>query len=427
MHGMKPDFEAYAAPTEHPLFLALCALVGLVGTDGERLIVLVCVLSPRRARLGHASGWATRASGCGRRWRGAVFVGLELRLPALRRARLRRRALPGARAVGRRARGAGAAPRRCRSWRRWPWPGCCAPRRGCWPAPTGCGAAGGGSTCSRSPPPRRWRGAWSTSGSPAIRSSRCTPPATSPTSSTATAGCPRSRARSSSFVTDTARPPVALAGRGGGAAAVAAAHRAARCTCPIALFGAGVVTFLATGLAGLSVAAALPHDPGGGRLPGRRLRRARLHDAARRAACATLWSRAAIGAAALGLVFVADQGARRRHAARRAALHQGLARRPRGHPARAGGAARPALRPADLPQLPARARLALAAGPAGAARGGAQRAPAHARRGDVRPRAPRSSSATASPPAPARRPTCPTRASSRSPATRASAPTRPVR
>ena len=40
------------------------------------------------------------------------------------------------------------------------------------------------------------RGAWSTSGSPAIRSSRCTPPTTSPTSSTATAGCPRSRARS---------------------------------------------------------------------------------------------------------------------------------------------------------------------------------------------------------------------------------------
>jgi hypothetical protein len=44
MHGMKPDFEAYAAPTEHPLFLALCALVGLVGTDGDRVIVLVCVL-----------------------------------------------------------------------------------------------------------------------------------------------------------------------------------------------------------------------------------------------------------------------------------------------------------------------------------------------------------------------------------------------
>ena len=45
LHGIKPDFEAYAAPTEHPLFIALCAVVGLVGTDGERLIVIVCVLS----------------------------------------------------------------------------------------------------------------------------------------------------------------------------------------------------------------------------------------------------------------------------------------------------------------------------------------------------------------------------------------------
>ena len=45
VHGMKPDFEAYSAPTQHPLFLAVCALVGLVGTDGERLIVLICVLS----------------------------------------------------------------------------------------------------------------------------------------------------------------------------------------------------------------------------------------------------------------------------------------------------------------------------------------------------------------------------------------------
>ena len=110
MHGMKPDFEAYAAPTEHPLFLALCALVGLVGTDGERLIVLVCVLSPRGARVGHLPRrrrvLRAVAGPGGRRLRG-----LELRLPALRRARLRRRALPGARAVGRGARGARAAPR----------------------------------------------------------------------------------------------------------------------------------------------------------------------------------------------------------------------------------------------------------------------------------------------------------------------------
>jgi len=74
MHGMKPDFKAYAAPTEHPLFLALCALVGLVGTDGERLIVLVCVLSLV------ALVWATFRVGdaCFGLWpalAGAVFVG----------------------------------------------------------------------------------------------------------------------------------------------------------------------------------------------------------------------------------------------------------------------------------------------------------------------------------------------------------------
>jgi len=74
MHGMKPDFEAYAAPTEHPLFLALCAIVGLVGTDGERVIVLVCVLCLV------ALVWATFRVGdaCFGPWpglAGAVFVG----------------------------------------------------------------------------------------------------------------------------------------------------------------------------------------------------------------------------------------------------------------------------------------------------------------------------------------------------------------
>ena len=93
----------------------------------------------------------------------------------------------------------------------------------------------------------------STCGSPATRCSRCTPRTTSPTSSTATAGCRRSRARSSSFVTDTARPPVALAGRGRRRAAVAAAPRAARCTSRSRCSAPACVTFLATGLAGLSV------------------------------------------------------------------------------------------------------------------------------------------------------------------------------
>jgi hypothetical protein len=45
LDGVKPTFTAYAAPTEHPLFLALCAVVGLVGRDADRLIVLICALS----------------------------------------------------------------------------------------------------------------------------------------------------------------------------------------------------------------------------------------------------------------------------------------------------------------------------------------------------------------------------------------------
>jgi hypothetical protein len=45
LHGVKPGFEAYAAPTEHPLFLALCAVLTLFGGDADRLLVLVCVVS----------------------------------------------------------------------------------------------------------------------------------------------------------------------------------------------------------------------------------------------------------------------------------------------------------------------------------------------------------------------------------------------
>ena len=55
-----------------------------------------------------------------------------------------------------------------------------------------------------------------------------------------------------SFVTDTARPPVALAGAAG-ALLLWRLRQGRALHVPIALFGAGVVTFLATGLAGLSV------------------------------------------------------------------------------------------------------------------------------------------------------------------------------
>jgi hypothetical protein len=45
LHGTAPGFETFAAPTQHPLYLGLAALLSLVGHDADRLLVLVTVLS----------------------------------------------------------------------------------------------------------------------------------------------------------------------------------------------------------------------------------------------------------------------------------------------------------------------------------------------------------------------------------------------
>ena len=45
LHGVAPGFETFAAPTEHPLYLALGALLSLAGQDADRLLVLVTMLS----------------------------------------------------------------------------------------------------------------------------------------------------------------------------------------------------------------------------------------------------------------------------------------------------------------------------------------------------------------------------------------------
>jgi hypothetical protein len=42
--GHLPTFHAYQAPTEHPLYLALCAFLGLFGQHADRLLVLVTCL-----------------------------------------------------------------------------------------------------------------------------------------------------------------------------------------------------------------------------------------------------------------------------------------------------------------------------------------------------------------------------------------------
>jgi hypothetical protein len=44
MAGHLPTFEAYQAPTEHPLYLALCAVLGLAGEHADRLLVLFTCL-----------------------------------------------------------------------------------------------------------------------------------------------------------------------------------------------------------------------------------------------------------------------------------------------------------------------------------------------------------------------------------------------
>jgi hypothetical protein len=44
LDGLKPSFEAYAAPTQHPLYVGYAAIVGLVGEDADRLLVLTTLL-----------------------------------------------------------------------------------------------------------------------------------------------------------------------------------------------------------------------------------------------------------------------------------------------------------------------------------------------------------------------------------------------
>ena len=43
-HGHLPAFEAYQAPTEHPLYLALCTVLGLFGEHADRMLVLFTCL-----------------------------------------------------------------------------------------------------------------------------------------------------------------------------------------------------------------------------------------------------------------------------------------------------------------------------------------------------------------------------------------------
>ena len=52
LDGLAPSFEAYAAPTQHPLWVAFAAVLGLVGESADRLLVLVCLLAHAALVLG---------------------------------------------------------------------------------------------------------------------------------------------------------------------------------------------------------------------------------------------------------------------------------------------------------------------------------------------------------------------------------------
>jgi len=301
MHGIKPDFDAYAAPTEHPLFIALCALVGLVGTDGERLIVIVCVLSMV------ALVWGTFRVGdaCFGLWPGllgAAFVGSSFAFllyaarayvdmpflalvmwAAAMEARSPRRGVPVmvVLAVAGLLRPeawvlAGAYWLWC-GWRRFDLLALAALAPVLWCAVdlvvTGDPLFSLHSTSDLADELNRNRGLSSVPGSFV------------------------------SFLTDTARAPVAAAGVIG-AVLLWRLRRGRALHVPIALFGAGAVTFLGTGLAGLSVlpryltvpVVALCIVAAYGVLGFTTLEPGRLR---------RIWSRAAIGAAFVGVAFVA--------------------------------------------------------------------------------------------------------------------------
>jgi Dolichyl-phosphate-mannose-protein mannosyltransferase len=305
--GVKPTFTAYAAPTEHPLFLALCAVLGLLGGDADRLVVLVCALSLV------VLAWGTYRVGEAvfGRWPGllgAAFVGssfafllyaarayvdvpflaivlwaasLEARAP-----RRGRRVMALLAVAGLLRPEAWVLAGAYWLWCIWPWSlqrlrldllalAVCAPPI--------------------------WAGVdlWVT-GDPLFSLHATSDLADELNRNRGLSDVPGSFV---SFVVDAARPPVALAALAG--AVLAWRLRVGRALhVPLALFGAGVFTFVATGLAGLSVLPRYLTVPvvavcivagygvlGFTTLPDGSLRR--------------WWTRAAIGAAVLGAVFVA--------------------------------------------------------------------------------------------------------------------------
>ena len=309
LHGTKPTFTAYAAPTEHPLYLTFCALLGLLGGDADRLLVLVGALSLVALawgtyRVGEAVfgrwpgllGAAFVASSfafllyAARAYVDVPFLALVLWAAAVE-ARSPRRGRPVMALL------AIAGLLRPEAWvlagAYWLW--LVWPSRGRAPHLELLALAVAA--------PVVWAGVdlWVT-GDPLYSLHATSDLADELNRSRGLADVPGSFV---SFVVDAARPPVALAAVGG----AVLAWRLRRgpgvpLHVPLALFGAGVLTFVATGVAGLSVLPRYLTVPvvavcivaGYGALGFTTLEAGALRE---------WWRRAAIGAAVLGAVFVA--------------------------------------------------------------------------------------------------------------------------
>lgn len=255
LHGVTPGFEAFAAPTEHPLYLALGALLSLAGEGADRLLVLVTMLS-LVALVAGAYALGRALFGTWPAVLGALFVGSSFALAlyavrafvdvpflalvvwaaALEAARPRRGAVPMALL-------AAAGLLRPEAWvlagAYWLW---CLPGRDTRSRVGLLGLAVLAPAC------------WAlvdlaVTGDPLYSLHATSKLAEELGRVRGLEHVPRTFV---TYLADVARPPVALAGVVGLVLAVRR-YGAARMAVPIALLGAGALTFVATGIAGLSI------------------------------------------------------------------------------------------------------------------------------------------------------------------------------
>ena len=302
LHGSAPDFQAYAAPTEHPLWIAVCAIAGLVGPEADRVLVVVCVLSLVALawgafRLGLAcfGPWPALAGAffvgssfsfllfAARGYLDVPFLALVVWAAVLEAQRPRRGAVVMAML-------AVAGLLRPEAWvlagLYWLW---------CWSGPHRWSLLALAAAA-----PLAWCAVdLAATGDPLYSLHATSELADELNRSRGLGAVPGSFV---SFVSAAARPPVVLAALA--AVVLLWKLKAGRALhVPAALFAAGVVTFVGTGVAGLSVLPRYLTVPvvavcvvaGFGVLGFTTLEPGRLR---------TLWSRAAVGALVVGLAFV---------------------------------------------------------------------------------------------------------------------------